>query len=788
MFRNYIKIAYRILWRHKIYSSINIFGLGIGFACCLLIGIYIQNELSFDEYHDNSDRIYRLATHIQGSTYGEGIAKVGGPWSPAAKEEVPEIEEYTRFVRYGQALLKQGGEEIYENEGFFADPSIFKVFSWKLLEGNEATALAQPNSVVLTETLAHKLFPGVNPVGETINVDNEPVYKVTGIVQDPPPNSHFDFSFLVSLPTYKTEEIENWSYYQFYSYLLLKPGTSSEAVAQKIDNLLNSNMNGEEAKAHTPFLQPLTDIHLHSNLFREIRPNSDMQTIYILGFIALIILVIACMNFINLTTAKAANRAKEVGVRKAAGASKGSLLKQFVTESMLVGLLAGILAYSIGSIAVDPFGSIMSRDLNFNILENSKPFIFLFGLIVLTCLVSSFYPALILSSFKTIKVLKGNFSFSTNSGLRKSLVVFQFALSIGLILAVLIIQDQTSFMSKKDLGFDKDQIIVVPFQNEEKGYEIDRIIQQIKTIPGVVSVSASANQPGGNDWGLPYEAVGLPENQQPSMRSLVVDENFLETYDIQIAEGRSFSKEFSTDSTAYLINETAAKQLGWQDPVGQQLSVPAISRAPGPIIGVVKDFHYHSLHEEIEPLYIFMQEDWFSQLNIKIEEQRMHATLEALADIWAEVEPQYPLKYDFLDESFEAFYVKERNVLQLLVWFTAIAIIISCLGLYALSSLIAKQRIREIGIRKVLGASVANVLGLLSKDFLRLIILALVISLPVTWYIMHQWLEDFAYRIAIGWSVFAIAGLSAIFIGFITVSFEAIRAAMRNPIKSLRTE
>lgn len=788
MIRNYFKIAFRNLWRHKTFSGINIFGLGVGFACCLLIGLYIQYELSYDSYHKNGDRIYRLATHVQGATYGDGIAKIGGPWASAAKQEIPEIEESTRFVKFGPALIKQGAEQLYENKGFFAEPSMFNIFSWKLLEGDAATALTEPYSVVLTESLAHKLFAGENAVGQNFTIDNDPVYKITGVIQDPPLNSHFDFSFLVSLSSYQNENLNDWKHYQFYTYLLLKPDASSEIIAEKLDNLIQRKLPAEEAKAYTPFLQLLTDIHLHSKLFREIKPNSDIKIIYILSAIVFLILVIASMNFINLTTAKAGNRAKEVGIRKATGAMKISLIKQFVLESMLVGLLAGMVAYVLGFLLVTPFGDLMGSKLNYNFLKNSSPFLFLFGLIFLTCIISSIYPAFVLSSFKTIKVLKGNFSFNANSGLRKTLVVFQFALSIGLIFAVLIIQNQTNFMRQKDLGFNKEQIIVVPLNTNGNDIAIDHILDKIRAIPGVISISASSNQPGGSDWGIPYEAIGLPEDRQPAMRCLVVDENFLETYDIQLAEGRSFSKDFTTDSTAYLINETAARQLGWEDPVGQQLSMPAISRAPGPIIGVVKDFHYHSLHEVIEPLYIFMKKDWFSQLNIKIDAQRMEPTLASLKNVWTEIEPQYPLKYDFLDQSFEAFYEKEKNVLQMLVWFTVMAIIISSLGLYALSTLIAKQRVREIGIRKVLGASVTNIVSLLSKDFLKLILLAIIISLPVTWYIMEGWLEDFAYKVSIGWIAFVIAGLSAVFIAFITISFEAIKAAIANPVKSLRTE
>jgi putative ABC transport system permease protein len=342
-------------------------------------------------------------------------------------------------------------------------------------------------------------------------------------------------------------------------------------------------------------------------------------------------------------------------------------------------------------------------------------------------------------------------------------------------------------MRKKDLGFNKDQVITVPLQDKDN-VQTDHLLEKIKAIPGIISVSASANEPGGSDWGIPYEAIGLPKEQQPAMRCLVVDENFLSTYNIQIASGRGFSKDFATDTSAYLINETAARQLGWTDPSGQQLSMPAISRGAGPIIGVVKDFHYHSLHEKIEPLYIFMKKEWFSHLNIKIDKAAIQPSLASLKNLWGQVEPQFPFRYNFLDERFENFYESEKKMVQLLLWFTVIAIIISSLGLYALSTLIAKQRIREIGIRKVLGASVTSLVALLSKDFLTLVLIALVIAVPIAWLCMNEWLKDFAYRINIEWWLFALAGIIAMLIAFFTISFQSIKAAISNPVRSLRTE
>ncbi len=786
MIKNYFKIALRNMIKNGVFSFINIFGLAVGFTCCFLIGIYIRHEFSYDKYHVNGARIYRLASQIHGSSYQNGIAKVGELWGPEAKQSIPEIADYARFKTYGQALIKQGSEQIYQEGGFFADRSVFKIFSWKLINGDPATALTEPNSLVLTQSLADKLFKGINPVGKTVTIDNNDVYKVTGVMQDPPPASHFDFSFFISITGQNDNTTDGWTRNQFYTYLLLKPGTSPALIEKKMKNVLAANLDTAQARLYTPFLQPLTDIHLHSNLFREISPNSDMTTVYIFGVIAIIILSIACMNFINLTTAKAANRAKEVGIRKTNGAARSNLIKQFILESLLVGIIAGVAAFIITFVLINPFSALMGRELNFAIAGNGMLYILLFGLIIFTCIISSIYPAFILSSFKPVKVLKGNFTFKSNAVLRSTLVVFQFSLSIALIIAVLVIGTQMKYMRQKDLGFNKDQVLTIPLKNKEKGLVLDRIMDRIKTIPGVLSVSASSNQPGGSDWGMPYQPIGV--NTPPSMRCLVVDEDFFKTYNIKIAAGRGFSKELSTDSSAYLINETAARELGWKDPLKEQIAMPAIGRKPGAVIGVVKDFNYHSLHEAIQPLFIFMKKDWFSQVNIKIDEMRTASVLSSLKLVWSEAEPEFPFTYTFLDEQFKAFYESEQKTSELLSWFTIIAITISCLGLYALSTLMARQKIKEIGIRKVLGASISGIVGMLAKKFIKPVIIALAIASPVAWYFMNKWLSDFAYRADISWKIFAVTTFLAIIIALLTVSMQAIKAAVANPVKSLRSE
>ena len=788
MLLNFLKVAFRTLIKDKITSTINILGLTLAFTVCLLVTIYILHELSYDKYHSKGDRIHRLATQVDGASYTNGIAKVSGPWGPAAKANIPEIEDYTRFKKYGQALIEQDGAAFYEDGGFFTDANVFTLFSWQLVKGNRTNALSTPNSVVLTETLAKKYFGNQDPIEQTIHIDNQPIYRVTGVVQDPPENSHFNFSFFVSLSPDANPDLLDWKQNQYYTYLLLKPNTSPGDVAGKMQTILQAHMGAEQSKIYSPFLQPLTDIYLHSDLFRELAINADLSTIRIFEIVAVVILLLAGFNFVNLTTAKGAARAKEVGVRKANGALRYRLVQQFLLESALTGLFAGILAYVLAGFLAKPFGQLMERDLSATVLYLPVTVLLYFGMVMVNGLLAGFYPAFVLSSFKPMTVLKGNYSFKSHSGLRTGLVVLQFVISTGLIFTMLVMNQQVRFMKQKDLGFSRDQIITVPLRDDGSASAIDHIKQRLTTIPGIVSISASSNQPGGSDWGLPYEAVGLAKDHQPPMRSLLVDEDFIKTYGITVVAGRSFSKDFSTDTSAYLINETAARQLEWKDPIGEQLAIPAINREPGPILGIVKDFHYRSLHEQIEPLFFFIRKSWFTQLNIKIDKANTDKVLTQLKQQWVSIEPKFPFTYTFLDEQFEDFYQQEKKLSQLLFYFTVLGIVISCLGLYALSALMVRQRLKEVGIRKVLGASTGGIVALLSFQFARLVLLALIIALPLAWYIMQEWLQGFAFRIRIEWSFFVISSMIVILVAVFTISFQAIKAAAINPIKYLRSE
>lgn len=800
MLKNYLKIAFRHLIKNKGYSAINIIGLTVSFACCLLIGLYVQNELSYDRYHEKHPRLYRMVNYMSGASFENGMAKVSELWAPEAQNTIPEIENTCRFVFYGQTLVTKGAEQYYENGGLFADSTVFDLFDWKLINGHPKQALTEPNTIILTRSLAEKYFPGQNPVGQTLNFDNESEMRITGVVEDIPTNSHFQFRFLVSLVSYDPPDQGNkWSrWLQYYSYVLLRPGTDPQEVADKVDAMLAQHLDEETSEAWRPQLQPIADIHLHSKLHREMSTNGDMSYIYIFSVIALFILLIACTNFVNLFTARATQRAKEVGVRKVVGANRISLIQQFLGESMLLTVLSAIIAAGLAHLLLRSINTALNRQLELNLWENGPLTLGLVAMTLLTGLLAGSYPAFVLSAFKPINVLKTSISSNSLVGrmaglgrrdlLRKGLVVFQFSLATFLIIAALVITKQLDYIQSKNLGFNQDQVIYVPMSTPQTIQKAETIKEELLKIPGVLKVSASANRPGGSDYGVPYQAEGLPEDQQPPMRCLVVDEDFLDTYEMELAAGRSFSKDISTDSMAYLINEAAARQLGWENPLGQRLSMPAVEREPAPIIGIVKDFHYRSLHEPIAPLYFFMEKTWYSQFNLKLDANRIDETLALLEEAWIGIEPNHPFRYTFFDQSFGALHAADRRTGRIIRWFTFLAIFITCLGLLGLSTYTAERRTKEIGIRKVFGASAGQIWLLLSKEILVLVGASVVIATPIAWLVTSNWLENFAYNINLGVGIFLLAGVLAIGIALLTVGYRTMRSALSDPVDALRYE
>jgi len=789
MLQHNLKIAWRVLRKNMSYTAINFLGISAGIAVCLLIGLYIQHELSYDKYHENHKSIYRVANKVDGASFENGIAKISAPWGPAVAENIPEVQSMCRFILFGESLFEKGKEKFYESSGFYADSTVFEIFSWKLLKGDMKKCLASPNSMVITKTFAEKYFGTKDAVGEILTIDNTTQYTITGVMDNVPSNSHFHFDFLASISSYSHPDMNSWvKWPQFYTYLLLKPGSSPAVVAGKADKLLAEHLDAQTSAASTPLLQPLSSIHLHSDMFREIESNSDISYIYIFGSLALFIIIIACLNFINLSTAQAGKRANEVGIRKVAGASRKSLVAQYFGEAILIGIAAMCFAIVIASIALPYLNIFLERPLRFDWVNNIP---ITGGLLLLTTLVivlSGLYPAIVLSSFRPIKILGAKSDANRGFGLRKALVVSQFAISIIMIVAAIISTMQLKFIQNKNLGFNKDQVLIIPLRDPSTAGRIDIVKQQLKEIPGVQSISASGNRPDGSDYGIPASIVGIPPDNQPPMRSLIVDADFLDTYQMQIASGRGFKTELATDTAAYLLNEEAARQLNLKNPVGQLMEMPAINREPAPIVGVVKDFHFRSLHEKIAPLFFIIEQGWFRELSVRIQAKDMDKTIGLIKNRWSSLEPGHPFTYSFFDETFSDMYRAETRTASLIRVFALLAIFIACLGLFGLSAFIATQRTKEIGIRKVLGASVAGITAMLSKDFIKLVAVAVLIALPVAWWGMNKWLEDFAYRVNISWWVFVLAGSLALFIALLTVSFQAIKAAVANPVKSLRTE
>ena len=789
MLKSYLTVALRSLRRHRAYSFINIAGLAVGMACVLLIVLYIQDERSYDQYHVKKDRIYRLVTGVAQAAY-DGIAKVPGAWGPAALEDLPGIEAMARLRFSSTVLVNRGDLQFYEGGGFYTDPAVFDVFSFAMQQGDPATALDDPNGIVLTESLARKYFSEENPLGQTLTFDNQQERIVTGVLADVPANSHFTFTFLLPIAAEPDSLQYDWVRNQHYTYVLLEANTAPEAVRAQMPAVLARRIGEEAAANYTPRLQALTDIHLGSNLWREMAVNGNRDYLYLFGAVAFFILLIACINFMNLATARSARRAREVGVRKASGARRSALMQQFLGESILMSVIAVVLAVGLVSLLLPSFNQITGKTLSLGVLLESGMLLGLVSLTLFVGLLAGSYPAFVLSAFRPVSVLKGDVAGPGRVGLRKALVVFQFAISIILIVAVGVIDNQLHFIQSKDLGFNKDQIVIVPIRDNAMTANLETIKQEFLNQPGVISVAASGNLPGGGDWGFPLYPEGIPDDQRPPARILAVDHDFIDTYQMEIVAGRSFTDQGIDAQGAFMLNEEAARQIGWDNPVGKTMGLPpSISPEALTVVGVVQDFHFRSLHESIGPLVFFKpQPFWFSLFSIRISPDNVETTLARIEEVWDRFDPVHPLTHSFLDQTFQALYQSEALVRTLLNYAMALAILIACLGLFGLAAFTAEQRTKEIGIRKVLGASASGIVLLLSKDFARLVAVAFVVAAPLAYFAMNRWLEAFAYQIDLSWPLFLVAGLTALAIALLTVGYQAVRAALADPVKALRYE
>jgi putative ABC transport system permease protein len=793
MFKNYFKVAFRNLWKNKIFSFINIMGLTVGMTACFLIFLYVKFELSYDSFHTKADRIYRIVSDIKTPT--EVIHASGPAWAvaPNAKDEFPEIESFVRITN-DNVLIKKGDIKFQEENAAWADSAFFKVFDFKLLKGNPTTALKEPFSVVFSETAAKKYFGKTDPMGQTLLITGDKLpAKVTGIMKDIPGNSQIKADVVLSMSTitqkFNQKLDSQWGNYGASAYILLKPGTNAKFLQKKFPAFLERRDGAEMKKMQmypTLFLEPLRDVYLYST--RDDSKTGHITNVYIFSIVAIFILLIACFNFINLTTARSAERAKEVGIRKVVGAGKKQLAAQFLGESVVLCLIAFVLTFFFSWLLLPLFNQLAGKTISNGIFDHWNYLVLLFFASIGIGLLAGIYPALVLSSFKPIVVLKGRFATGTRGIiLRKGLVIAQFTISIALIIATIIVYNQLNFMRNQDLGFSKDQIMVIDTNGDPAKNTFE---QTIKELPDVKSVSMSGSVPGGGNPGAYSEIENKKGDMQIANLDLYfVGFNFINQYKIKMVAGRSFSKDFATDTTqAMVLNEAAVKLFGYTSPeqaIGKRFKQWG---REGKIIGVMKDFHFRSLEEEIKPLSMRIEPDGCNLISVNIAAGNLPKTIASIENKWKTLIPDRPFNYYFLDEFFNRQYRSEVRFGNLFLNFAILAIFISCLGLLGLASYSTIQRTKEIGIRKVMGASVSNIVNLLSVDFLKLVLISFLIAAPIAWYFMHHWLKDFAYRIDINWRIFLFAGLTAVLIALFTVSFQAIKAAIANPVKSLRSE
>lgn len=811
MLSNYLKIAWRSLWKHKLFSAINGLGLAVGLATCLLISLYVLDELRYDRFHQNANRIVRVV--LRGALNGETIreANVMAPVASTLQRQFPEVLATTRIRMAGTPRLAYANQTFRDNRLAFADATLFSVFSFPLRRGDARTALTRPNTIVVSERLARKLFRTTNPLGKVLTLfsDNVP-YTVTGVMADIPAQSHIHVDAFAAMAGVAEANSDSWLQSNFFTYLLLPDGYDYRQLAPKLrpvaeahlipplEKLLGISRSVFRQKGTDLglFLQPLTDIHLRSDMkpTSEIEAGGDVRYVYLFGAIALFMLLLACINFTNLSTAGAATRAKEVGIRKVLGSARSRLMGQFLTESTLLTVLALGLALGLAWAVLPWFNNLTGKPLRIDLAETPWLVPGLVGFGVLVSALAGSYPAFFLSSFRPIAVLKGNKAPAGQSvSLRSGLVVFQFFVSISLIIATTVVYQQLHHIQTKKLGYDREQVLILENTNL-LGNNAAVLARQLAQDSRVVRVSVSGFLPNDRyNTGL----ISLqPQGQEAKLSRLVffgIDEQYLPTLGISLAAGRNFSAAFPSDSSGVLINEAAARLYGWRgNAVGQPLTMPLIQGGQAEtrtfrVIGVVKDFHFRSLHEPIAPMAMFLNDNRGAIL-IKTHAPDVATLVADLSRQWTRFGTGEPFRYALLDEAYQAMYRAERTTGWLLVGFAGLTVFIACLGLFGLATFTAEQRTKEIGVRKVLGASVAGIVALLSKDFLKLVLIALLIASPLAWWAMTQWLGTFAYRINIEWWVFAGAGTLAILVALLTVSYQSIRAALMNPVASLRSE
>ncbi len=780
MFKNYLKITLRNIKSNKSFSFINIAGLAVGMACCLLILIWINHEMSFDRFHEHSDSIYRLAfTSTRSAQQGWGTPY---PLGPVIKDNIPAVEEVVRLSRLNRRLVAYDEKRFFESSIISADPSILKIFSFSFNKGDPESALISPSSMVVTQTVAARYFGSEDPLGKNLMINNRFPFTVTGVIADIPDNSSLRFDFLIPLEFLQSIGAPmHWGAFGYDTYLLLKPDVDIQDVHNKIEKL-------EKPLPHKFVLHPFNTMRLFG-----INETGVIRSVSLFSFLAFLVLLIACVNYINLTTARSANRAKEIGLRKVVGAHRKDIIRQFFGESIVFAFIALCFAFVLALLFLPMISRVAGSRLSINLAQHQFILIEIVGILLLTVIFSGCYPALFLSSFHPVKVFKGIlYSGRKNSILRKGLVVGQFIVSIVLIIGTLLINEQLRYVSHRNSGFKKENLIYMPMRGEGnlwQKYEIFK--QELEQQHDIISVTASTCLPVGGmieEWGQLDWKDRDPE-ERFGMSHMAVDADFLETFQIELIEGRFFSDDLLSDNQNFVLNEAAVKATKLQSPVGERFR---LLERTGQIVGVVKDFHFDSLHTEIGPLVLQMMpySYWAYQhlVFVRIKSSGVRKTLASIERLWDKHVPEYPFEFHFIDSSMETLYGSEQRLSAMLRYFTFVSLFISCLGLFGLVSFSVERRTKEIGIRKVLGASVGSVINLASKEYIGLVAISNVIAWPVAYYFMHKWLQNFAYRINFNIWIFILSGLAALTIALVTVSFQCIKAATANPVDSLRYE
>jgi len=802
MFKNYLKIAYRNIIKQKAYSFINIFGLALGLTACILVGLYIFQDFQYDNYHRNNDNIYRVSIE---TTTPDGIfhmAQSPALVAPNLEQNFPEIDKISRIYFSSDDLITYKDKKIYEDEIVFADEDFFDIFTFEILQGNPNNFLKKENSIIISRKMADKYFGTENPVGKIFNYNNKIDFEISGVIENVPVNSHFTFDMvatyetLVDLPA--GNFLNQWgATFGSYTYVMLHPGTDTEQFENKAGTFLTGKMETSDLVSQSVILQPIESIHIFSDLDDEITPNSSITYIIILGSISLFILILACINFVNLTTARAVKRAREIGIRKVFGAFKLQLIRQFLGESILITLIALGFAFVFVELIEPAFSQLIGTSLIYSCFNNVSIFFTIVATSLIIGVLAGLYPSFVLTHYQPVLVLKGATSQGKSGSaiLRKSLVLFQFSISIILIIFTILINQQINFMREFDMGFDKDQIVILKTP-ERMSNNSETVKSEINAIPGVLESTTSLGVPTmGSGFGTNLTPDIEYEDEEFMISVKMIDSNYLDFYNIPLLAGRKLSELSGADfRTITMVNETTVKKLGFtsnEAALGNNYTIglsDGIKRFSPEIVGVIQDFHFNSLHEEVSPLLFMYWSFLFQEVSIKISPENVPGTIKEIQNVWEKFYPAHPFDYSFLDEKIDKMYKAEEKSFRVISTFSILAIIIACMGLLGLTFYTTEQRRKEIGVRKILGASIPNIIKKISAEFLKLVLIANLIAWPVSYLLINKWLASFPYKVEINILVFVMAGAIALGISLITIGFTVVRSAASNPIESIRYE